>query len=134
MATGRKPAVHRLFVGRNMGKRDRDPSDSSVLCQGSKLTHLTSKRMARLKVQPRLLHPFAQDNHRGVIDRELAREAGIVPGLRCIGVMTSGDFFAPDSMMGSDRRPRVVRAGSYRVRCGFLFLFLQEWLAALVVL
>ncbi|CAM9375137.1 unnamed protein product [Ectocarpus sp. 12 AP-2014] len=60
-----------------------------------------------------------KDSHRGVIDRSLAKEVGIAPGLRCVGVMTAGDFFAPESMLGRSkgRRPRVLASGSYRVRC-----------------
>ncbi|CAM9307157.1 unnamed protein product, partial [Hapterophycus canaliculatus] len=59
-----------------------------------------------------------QESHRGVMDRSLAEEVGIAPGLRCVGVMTAGDFFAPESMLGKrrDRRPRVMTSGSYRVR------------------
>lgn len=59
-----------------------------------------------------------QDTHRGVIDRVLAKEVGIAPGLRCVGVMTAGDFFAPESMLGKrkGRRPRAVASGSYRIR------------------
>ncbi|CAM9216898.1 unnamed protein product [Ectocarpus sp. 13 AM-2016] len=60
-----------------------------------------------------------KDSHRGVIDRSLAKEVGIAPGLRCVGMMTAGDFFAPESMLGRSkgRRPRVLASGSYRVRC-----------------
>lgn len=62
---------------------------------------------------------YTQDTHRGVIDRALAKEVGIAPGLRCVGVMTAGDFFAPDSMVGKRRgrqKSRVIAAGSYRIR------------------
>lgn len=61
---------------------------------------------------------FNQDTHRGVVDRKLAKEVGIAPGLRCVGVMTAGDFFAPESMLGKrkGRRPRAVASGSYRIR------------------
>ncbi|CAM9781014.1 unnamed protein product, partial [Ectocarpus sp. 4 AP-2014] len=60
-----------------------------------------------------------KDSHRGVIDRSLAKEVGIALGLRCVGVMTAGDFFAPESMLGrsKSRRLRVLASGSYRVRC-----------------
>ncbi|CBN77023.1 hypothetical protein Esi_0026_0048 [Ectocarpus siliculosus] len=66
-----------------------------------------------------LLEYAVKDSHRGVIDRSLAKEVGIAPGLRCVGVMTAGDFFAPESMLGRSkgRRPRVLASGSYRVRC-----------------
>lgn len=61
---------------------------------------------------------FDQDTHRGVIDRALAKEVSITPGLRCVGVMTAGDFFAPESMLGKrkGRKPRTLASGSYRIR------------------
>lgn len=72
-------------------------------------------------VLPRCDLSHKQDTHRGVTDRSLAKEVGISPGLRCVGVMTAGDFFAPESMLGRKRRrgrkPRVLAARSYRVRC-----------------
>ena len=41
----------------------------------------------------------------------------MAPGLRCVGVMTSGDFFAPDSLMGrGGRRGYIVQAGTYLIR------------------
>lgn len=62
-----------------------------------------------------------QDIIRGVIDRALTKKVGMVPGLRCVGVMTTGDFFAPDSMISrGGRRERVIQAGSYRIRFGSL--------------
>ncbi len=75
-----------------------------------------------------------------MIDRSLAKEVGIAPGLRCVGIMTAGDFFAPDSMLGKRRgrqKSRVVQAGSYRIRyppalltssprTGLLFSFLSS--------
>lgn len=60
-----------------------------------------------------------QDIIRGVIDRALTKKVDMVPGLRCVGVMTTGDFFAPDSIISrGGRRKRVIQAGSYRVRFG----------------
>ncbi|CAM9569155.1 unnamed protein product [Pylaiella littoralis] len=66
-----------------------------------------------------LLEYAVQDTHRGVIDRALAKEVSITPGLRCVGVMTAGDFFAPESMLGKrkGRKPRTLASGSYRIRC-----------------
>lgn len=62
-----------------------------------------------------------------MMDRSLAKEVGIAPGLRCVGVMTAGDFFAPESMLGKrrGRRPRVLSYGSYRIR-SFLCAFPRE--------
>lgn len=73
------------------------------------------------------LHTQKQDVHRGVIDRTLAKEAGLVPRLRCVGVMTTGDFFGPEAMTdqrasGRGRGPRVVPSGSYRIRSVFFFV------------
>lgn len=76
-----------------------------------------------------------QDVHRGVLDRTLAKEAGFVPRLRLVGVMTTGDFFGPEAMVaqrgdrGRGRGPRVVPSGSYRIRLalvvGGILMFLM---------
>ena len=58
------------------------------------------------------------------MDRTLAKEAGLVPRLRCVGVMTTGDFFGPEAMTDQRagdrvRGPRVIPSGSYRIRSAF---------------
>lgn len=58
------------------------------------------------------------------MDRTLAKEAGLVPRLRCVGAMTTGDFFGPEAMIdqragGRGRGPRVIPSGSYRIRSDF---------------
>lgn len=72
---------------------------------------------------------FSQDAHRGMTDKALAKEMGLVQSLRCAGVMTTGDFFAPETMVeqrttsGRGRGSRVVPAGSYRIRSDVRIFF-----------
>ncbi|CAM9929895.1 unnamed protein product, partial [Discosporangium mesarthrocarpum] len=60
-----------------------------------------------------------QDSHRGKVDRSLIEEAGLTSGLKCVGIMTAGDYIVPDSMLHvlSGKRYRHLREGSYRIRC-----------------
>ncbi|CAM9406900.1 unnamed protein product [Choristocarpus tenellus] len=53
------------------------------------------------------------------MDRSMAKEAGLTPKLKCVGMLTPGDHFAPDSLRSlasQERRAHTLREGSYRIR------------------